>query len=91
MDLIACNGSAITVLLGNGDGTFTALPPIGNPAKVSPLFLVMGDVSNDGKTDLFGFEGALDTYSTVVLGNGDERSNHRCFSRPTTMNLITRL
>ncbi len=64
----------ITVLLGNGDGTFQALPPIslgtGFPKTLS---LVAGDFLNNGRTDLavasinFFTGNSID----VLLGNGD--------------------
>ncbi len=60
--------SAIDMLLGNGDGTFTsaAVPSI----SVSPSGVAAGDFNADGKTDL----AIADSYSgtvTILLGNGD--------------------
>jgi len=72
-DLISCNGSQITVLLGNGDGTFHALSPISNPQGISPLFFVTADLNNDGKADLVGFASVnpLEEQLVTLLGNGD--------------------
>jgi hypothetical protein len=72
-DLISCNGSQITVLLGNGDDTFHALSAISNPQGIRPLFFVTADLNNDGKTDLVGFASVnpLDDQLVTLLGNGD--------------------
>jgi hypothetical protein len=72
-DLISCNGSQITVLLGNGDGTFHALSAISNPQGISPIFFVTADLNNDGKTDLVGFASVnpLEEQLVTLLGNGD--------------------
>jgi hypothetical protein len=73
MDLVACNGNQLNVLLGNGDGTFHALPPINLPDGGAPWPMVTADLNNDGKTDLVGFEGVNghDAQLIVILGNGD--------------------
>jgi uncharacterized protein (DUF2141 family) len=69
LDLVVNNaGSAgtVSVLLGNGDGTFQA--PINSAAGTSSSSLVVGDFNGDGKLDLaMGANGAV----TVLLGNGD--------------------
>src|ERR1700730_1820910 len=72
-DLVSCNGNQITVLLGNGDGTFHALSAISNPQGIRPLFFVTADLNNDGKTDLVGFASVNALYIQLVtlLGNGD--------------------
>jgi hypothetical protein len=63
------SGTAINVLLGNGDGTFKA--PISTPSPTNPSALAAGDFNNDGKLDLaltsWNDEGAL----TIFTGNGD--------------------
>jgi hypothetical protein len=51
-----------TVLLGNGDGTFTTLP---TPAPL-PNAVTVADINGDGKLDLVASDGV-----TVSLGNGD--------------------
>jgi hypothetical protein len=60
----------VVVLLGNGDGTFTAAS--GSPVSVGfqPFAMVAGDFNLDGKTDL-----AVDNYGdqnlTLLLGDGN--------------------
>jgi VCBS repeat protein/Big-like domain-containing protein len=54
----------VTILLGNGDGTFTAAGPAGG---YSGTTVVVGDFNADGIADL-GVAGDLDS---VLLGNGD--------------------
>ncbi len=75
-DLAVINTNAaqtVTVLLGNGDGTFRAVP---GPALTSyPSAIVAGDFNSDGKLDLaisstgpnYNSPGTL----TILLGNGD--------------------
>lgn len=69
-DLVVANyfsPSDAYVLLGKGDGTFTALP---TPTPVDSFShaIVVGDFNGDGKTDLaFGYNGGVGVY----LGNGD--------------------
>jgi len=70
-DLAVANllGNTVTVLLGNGDGTFTA-------AKVSPATgrgpnsIAVGDFNGDGIPDL-AVTNSDDNTVTVLLGNGD--------------------
>lgn len=59
----------ITILLGNGDGTFTAAttgPTAGNTLQS----VAVGDFNGDGKADLVTANAASNT-ATVLLGNGD--------------------
>ena len=64
----------VTILVGNGDGTFQVAPPIslggGSPSILS---LVTGDFTNDGRTDLA--VASTDYYNgdsiDVLLGDGD--------------------
>jgi hypothetical protein len=71
-DLAVANGSSgtVTVLLGNGDGTFTAAA--GSPITVGsrPVSVAVGDFNGDGKADL-AVANYVDNTVTVLLGNGD--------------------
>jgi hypothetical protein len=66
-----CNPGSVSVLLGNGDGTFQ--PHVDYPLNLDPVALAIGDFNGDGKVDLavvnFG-QGAGNTVS-ILLGNGD--------------------
>jgi hypothetical protein len=59
---------AISILLGNGDGTFQA--PIGYPVGLSPACVVTGDINGDGIPDLAVADGGSNAAS-ILLGNGD--------------------
>ncbi len=61
-------GDSLTILLGNGDGTFTysARPPTGN----DPTGVAVGDFNGDGIPDLAVTNAGADTV-TILLGNGD--------------------
>jgi hypothetical protein len=61
-------GGEISVLLGNGDGTFQAPQTVFTGYGASAL--VAGDFRGDGKLDLAVADGGDDTVS-VLLGNGD--------------------
>lgn len=67
LDLAALDGIYISVLIGNGDGTFQSEQhyPIGNGGV---QFLKAGDFNGDNKMDLVagGFLGG-----SIILGNGD--------------------
>ena len=69
LDLAVTNyyEGTVTILLGNGDGTFT---PAGNsPATVAyAQFIAVGDFNGDGKPDLAVLGGGS---LTILLGNGD--------------------
>ena len=66
--LSSYNGTRLTVLLGSGDGTFTAAAPL--PLAHRPDFVTTGDLNADGKVDLV--TANYDASSvTVLLGNGD--------------------
>ena len=77
-DLVTANptGNSVSVLLGNGDGTFTAagtpVPVGGSPSGSQPVGVVVGDFNGDGRADVatadFG-----DHTVTVLLGLGDGR------------------
>jgi uncharacterized repeat protein (TIGR01451 family) len=70
VDLAVANSGndTVTILLGNGDGTFTAGTPV--TAGAGPHWLVTGDFNEDGKLDLAVVNSSSDTVS-ILLGNGD--------------------
>ena len=73
-DLAVVNGNnsgsgTLTILLGNGDGSFTAAP--GSPAVGDDAYaIVAGDFNGDGKMDL-AVTNLFDENLTILLGNGD--------------------
>ena len=70
LDLLTANyaSNTVSVLLGNGKGTFQSQPPVavGN----APYSVVLGDVNGDGKPDLF-VANFLGNTVSVLTGNGD--------------------
>lgn len=71
-DLAVANAddATLTVLLGNGNGTFAAAP--GSPIAVGtrPASIVVADFDRDGKSDM-GVADFSDSAVSVLLGNGD--------------------
>jgi hypothetical protein len=68
----ATPAGSVTILLGNGDGTFTQAPgsPIAAPSFVNtPYQIAVGDFNGDGALDLAMLGGT--PYVWVLLGNGD--------------------
>jgi FG-GAP-like repeat/Abnormal spindle-like microcephaly-assoc'd, ASPM-SPD-2-Hydin/FG-GAP repeat len=59
-------GQNISVLLGNGDGTFQAPMPF--PTTAQPTYVAVGDFNNDGNPDLVVCDAP---YGSVLLGNGN--------------------
>jgi hypothetical protein len=69
-DVIATAGSTVSMLLGNGDGTFRP-PLLSHPGPAGNL---VADVNGDGIPDLVGLDFNDDGYLVgvnTVLGNGD--------------------
>jgi hypothetical protein len=68
-DLVVANGGSntISVLLGNGDGTFQ--PHVDYAAGSGPESVAVGDFNNDGKPDLAVVSD--DNTVSILLGNGD--------------------
>ncbi|MGO8818369.1 MAG: beta strand repeat-containing protein [Terriglobia bacterium] len=73
LDLAAASGygsSSISILLGNGDGTFQSAMQY--PTGPSPYTLVTGDFNGDGILDLATANDGIDANSvSVLLGNGN--------------------
>ena len=73
-DLVVLNYTTVSVLLGNGDGTFQ--PPVSYTLPLEPTMVAVGDFNGDGKADL-AVTGDVSPYSesvgtvSVYLGNGD--------------------
>jgi hypothetical protein len=73
LDLVAVspnypNLGILSVLLGNGDGTFKA--PVTYPLGSTPEFLALADLNGDGRIDIVVSNRDSGTVS-VLLGNGD--------------------
>ncbi len=62
--------NTVSILLGNGDGTFTPAP--GPPVAVGgfPFFLAVSDFNGDGTPDL-AVSNEADSTVSILLGNGD--------------------
>jgi polyvinyl alcohol dehydrogenase (cytochrome) len=58
-------GGSVTVLLGNGDGTFQT--PSTYPGGANPSYLLAGDFNGDGRTDLAVADAGADNLS-ILLG-----------------------
>lgn len=69
-DLFVCGNGDSILMLGNGDGTFTALQPLKTSAGVSgAMGAVVGDFNGDGIPDV-AVNNLTDDVG-VLLGNGD--------------------
>jgi hypothetical protein len=72
LDLITVNrGSTVSVLLGNGDGTFQAA--INYSLLPTPSAIVTGDFNGDGRVDVavFTVASSAPPFISILLGNGD--------------------
>ena len=81
LDLATCNtgSSSVSVLLGNGNGTFQA--PQTSTAGDNPVSIAVGDFNGDGKLDLTAANGGTGAVS-VMRGNGDGT-----FQAPTSVSI----
>src|SRR5207237_5072267 len=72
LDLAVANGGSndVSVLLGNGDGTFRAARNFDAGLGGGPLWVAVGDFNRDGKLDLVVANSSSDSVG-VLLGNGD--------------------
>jgi len=70
LDIAAPGTSAfVTVLLGNGDGTFQK--PITSPLTAYTSDVATGDFNHDGKLDLAAVASSGASVVQILLGNGD--------------------
>ncbi|HTS11528.1 MAG TPA: FG-GAP-like repeat-containing protein [Candidatus Limnocylindrales bacterium] len=70
-DLILCNLSSnhVTVLVGNGDGTFPSASSYA--AGAEPIGVAIADFNGDGHADIVAADNAVDGTVALLLGNGD--------------------
>jgi hypothetical protein len=67
---VSCGIGQVSVLLGNGDGTFQA-PVSYSTGATSAAFLAVGDFNNDGAADLAVANAGTQDSVGILLGNGD--------------------
>jgi hypothetical protein len=67
LDLVA---DTVTILLGSGDGAFTAAPSSPVAVGSNPEALVAGDFNHDGKLDV-AVANSSDHTISILIGNGD--------------------
>jgi hypothetical protein len=76
VDMAVANAKddTVSILLGNGDGTFT--PATNSPVAAGgfPFFLAVADFNNDGSPDIAVSDQSGNTV-TILLGNGDGTFN----------------
>ena len=69
LDLVLAGGTSLSVLLGNGDGTFQPASTT-NFSGIFPVWVATGDFNGDGKLDIAIANAAANSISTL-LGNGN--------------------
>jgi VCBS repeat protein/centrosomal CEP192-like protein len=62
-------GTQVSVLLGNGDGTFQS--PVSYTVGLNPVAVATADFNNDGKLDLAVVNNGSSGSVSILLGNGD--------------------
>src|SRR5205823_14005633 len=72
-DLAVSNigADSVSVLLGNGNGSFGAARDFSTGAGTAPWMLVAGDFNQDGKLDLATVDRDQKDKVSVLIGNGD--------------------
>ena len=80
-DLVIANqvGNNVSILMGNGDGTFNA--PVNYAAGSGPRAVVVGDFNGDGKPDIAVVDAAGNDVS-ILINNGNGT-----FAAPVTYNV----
>lgn len=68
LDIVSANGGALVVLLGAGDGTFTAGQSFSSPGAFGLSRPSTGDFNNDGVLDIVASDPLTDSI-TLLLGN----------------------
>jgi hypothetical protein len=63
-------GNTVSILLGNGDGSFPQPPSSTYTVGTSPLAIAVGDFNKDGKLDLI-VSNSEDSTLGMLAGNGD--------------------
>ena len=68
-DILTANGSSVSLLVGNGDGSFQPAVAAVTTTTSGSIGLAVGDMNGDGKVDLVFF--SSNTTVSLSLGNGD--------------------
>jgi hypothetical protein len=87
LDVAYCNDTIVSVLLGNGDGTFQQ--PVSYVVDTWNGFsFTAGDFNSDGKTDLIVSDDSTNFEFSILLGNGDGtfKSQHAVKLQPKLTN-----
>jgi len=87
-DLAVANeaSASLTILLGKGDGTFTAAPSLA--AEIYPYSVVVGDFNGDGNADLVVGNYSGNDSVRVLLGKGDGTFTPVALSTATSVDPI---